>query len=251
MAAAISIWSAYGQRWPKRIVTRWKGSTGAGKIWPHAKLRLGQPSALRSIHLMNQKLLLSNRILLAASAERGQPFLARTRAFARAFKTVDENSAVSVDQTPHGRAVIATRPFTTGDAVLHLEGVILTSPSRYTLQVGCTEHLAPTPGNPDPPWVCMNHSFTPTVHLQLRSSVGGGVHAVAVAIADIAEGDEIVFDYTFTEWELAEPFQCVHTGRVVEGFKALSLDERKERLHLAFPHIRQMHEKEMQATCND
>ena len=47
-----------------------------------------------------------------------------------------------------------------------------------------------------------------------------------VATTDIPAGTEITFNYNANEWDMATPFKCHETGRMVRGNKHLSGEER-------------------------
>ena len=45
---------------------------------------------------------------------------------------------------------------------------------------------------------------------------------------DIKEGEEITFDYETTEEILAEPFSCQCHGRLIEGWNAIKIHQRRK-----------------------
>lgn len=113
--------------------------------------------------------------------------------------------AVRVESTPVGYRLVATTAFAGGDVVLLMQGIELTSPTRYTVQIGPGVHLAPEnyTGELDQTnpclWMYTNHSCTPNTFIRNRS---------LIALLAIDPGDEITFDYETTEFEMAEPFEC-------------------------------------------
>ncbi len=67
----------------------------------------------------------------------------------------------------------------------------------------------------------MNHSCQPNTHFAGRQ---------VVALRDIAEREELTFDYNSTEWEMAEAFvcECGHCGGSrISGFKNLTPKEQR------------------------
>lgn len=125
-----------------------------------------------------------------------------------------------------GVGITATRLVPRGAVLLHAEGVIVRTPSRYSLQIGERSHLDVPPGvDPDAVddplyWRYLNHSCSPNATFQ-------GVDLIA--LRPIAAGESITFDYNTTEFEMAEPFTCqcgACGGLVVAGFGRLPWPER-------------------------
>ena len=46
------------------------------------------------------------------------------------------------------------------------------------------------------PWICLQHSFAPTVRLEQGTDADGGVTLTAVALAALDAGAGLTFDYT-------------------------------------------------------
>lgn len=146
--------------------------------------------------------------------------------------------SVTVRDAAHGAALFATRAFARGERILLIEGRTQRSPTRYSIQLDTNVHieadgdLASEEMRVRHPWRFLNHACDPVARVS-----GDALYALRA----IAAGDEITFDYTTTEAEMAEPFDCVCAsprcvGRV-QGF--LHLPQREQfarRTHLA-PHI--------------
>ena len=66
-------------------------------------------------------------------------------------------------------------------------------------------------------WPFLNHGFTPNSMMVGRQ---------LVATTDIEAGTEITFNYNANEWDMATPFRCNQTGRMVAGHKHLSDEDR-------------------------
>ncbi len=146
--------------------------------------------------------------------------------------------SVIVRDTPHGAALFATRAFARGERILFIEGRMQRHPTRYSIQLDAGIHieadgdLASDEMRLRHPWRFLNHACDPVARVS-----GQALHAVRA----IAAGDEITFDYTTTEADMAEPFECRCgsprcVGRV-QGFTHLSPREQiARRTHLA-PHV--------------
>merc|ERR1719235_771960 len=52
-----------------------------------------------------------------------------------------------------------------------------------------------------------------------------------VAICDIKEGETLTFDYTATEWEMADPFEDLTSGLPCRGFRHLPAERKVQMLH--------------------
>ena len=149
--------------------------------------------------------------------------------------------AVRVDHTGGvmGAAAVAARRANPGDVLMTIresDAEVRTEPSKFTIHIGRGRHLYP-----GDVLMRMNHSFEPTIRLELPAQHTDDADALLVLVADrqIEPGDPITFDYNTTEWEMAEPFACAGTGRQVRGFKHLSAPEREAMLGRALPHIRE------------
>jgi len=146
--------------------------------------------------------------------------------------------SVNVRDTAHGAALFATHAFARGERILLIEGRTQRSPTRYSIQLDTNLHieadgdLASEAMRVRHPWRFLNHACDPVARVS-----GDALYALRA----IAGGDEITFDYTTTEADMAEPFEC-HCGSPrcvgrVQGF--LHLPQREQfarRTHLA-PHI--------------
>ncbi|MGH9394164.1 MAG: SET domain-containing protein-lysine N-methyltransferase [Terriglobales bacterium] len=126
--------------------------------------------------------------------------------------------------------VIAGASFAAGELLLELEGDAVSSPSRCSIQIGRHTHLVPC-ANADCVWRYLNHSCRPNAIVRGRR---------LVALAPIAVGDEVTFDYNCTEYEMAAPFRCRcgHCdGVVVGGFHHLNEQQRRERHSCLAPYL--------------
>ncbi len=92
---------------------------------------------------------------------------------------------------------IAKKAFKKGEWVISIEGKRTNVRDRYTIQIGNNSHIIPTKNSGK----YINHSCLP--NLQVRDSTE------FYALKDIAQGEQITFDYNSTEDELAEEFDCL------------------------------------------
>ena len=136
--------------------------------------------------------------------------------------------SLQIDCSSEHRCLRAAAAFAAGDTILVLEGLLSDIPSRYSVQVGPDLHVQPAPGIPEDSvraaWRFLNHSCSPNAAFH---------GPVLVALAPIAAGEEITFDYNTTEATMAEPFECRcgHCdGRRIGGYQHLSAADRA-RLH--------------------
>jgi hypothetical protein len=131
----------------------------------------------------------------------------------------------------------AMRFFARGEVVFPLRGRPIARPTRFSIQVGRDVHLDPISDDASP-WGSLNHGCDPNVAIDVP-------RGVIVARRAIAAGEQLRFDYSTTEWELAEPFVC-NCGSatcvgVAMGFAHLSSTRQQILLRDAAPHIRALH----------
>lgn len=143
--------------------------------------------------------------------------------------------------------VFAARTHVRGERLLPLRGRTSAHQSRYSIQITVDRHIEPdssVAGETPAPWKFLNHSCDPNLEINLEAEC-------FVARREIAEGEELTFNYLTTEWEMASPFDCTcgHPscfGRI-RGFRSLSTDEQTCLLPVAAAHIRLHREREMEA----
>jgi hypothetical protein len=127
------------------------------------------------------------------------------------------------------RTVRAARPFAPGELLLLLRGSLVAQPTRHTIQVDDDQHLE---GEPTVLWRYVQHSCAPNAAIRDRE---------LLAIAEIAAGDEITFDYETTEWDMASPFACACGAPacrgIVRGFRHLDAGARAALAPRAAPHL--------------
>ena len=127
------------------------------------------------------------------------------------------------------RTVRAARPFASGDLLLLLRGWLCAQPTRHTIQLDDERHLE---GEPTALWRYLQHACAPNAAIRDRE---------LLAIAPIAAGDEITFDYETTEWDMASPFACTCGAPmcrgIVRGFRHLDAGARAALAPRAAPHL--------------
>ena len=122
---------------------------------------------------------------------------------------------------------MAREAITAGQAILAIRGKLTDTPTKYSVQVGLDTHLVADVEEFEhmtdvSPWRFTNHSCEPNATIVDRR---------LVAVRDIAEQEQVTFNYNTTEFSMAEPFQChcgsVHCPRIIAGFRHLAADERE------------------------
>ncbi|MEH2088636.1 SET domain-containing protein [Nostoc sp.] len=117
------------------------------------------------------------------------------------ISTVKLNSHITIQETPKGRGVFATKKFAQGETVvvgIPIEEV----PERtiYSFQIDFNLYV-----NLDEPAVVINHSCSPNTGV--KNNQFGGYDFVA--LDDIEAGEEISWDYETTEYESIAIRRCL------------------------------------------
>ncbi len=156
--------------------------------------------------------------------------------------TITATTAIGVARIGGAFRVFAVAPVAIGDRVLHLEGILVEAPTRYTVQIGAREHVEMPTGATlveqldRYSWRFLNHSCEPNARIDGRE---------LVALRAIAPWEEVTFDYATTEYDMAEPFTCgcgtpSCIGRV-RGYRWLTEARRRAiPVHVA-PHVLKHH----------
>ena len=96
------------------------------------------------------------------------------------------------------KALVSNHNFKNGDIITDFEAETTThTPSYLTVQTGENLHITLKPSFLQ----YINHSCEPNVFFNTTSMQ-------LVALREICIGDEFVFFYPSTEWEMAQPFDC-------------------------------------------
>jgi hypothetical protein len=144
-----------------------------------------------------------------------------------------------VRDAAHGSGVFATRDIARGARILSIEGRLQDHPTRYSIQLGESMHieassdLAPLEMRERHPWRFLNHACDPNARVQGR---------LLIARRPIRAGEQVTFDYTTTELDMAEPFECGCGAKscvgLVRGFAHLSREEQLARAGRLAPHVK-------------
>jgi len=154
----------------------------------------------------------------------------------RALQHVTSNATVR--DTPTGRGLFANAVASVGEAILELDGEILSTPSVFSVQVGEREHLHPNRAalaaddSERSRWRFLNHSCDPNCWMDGRT---------LRARRAIAAGEQLTFDYNCTEWSMDTSFDCACgacDGSPVRGYAHLDAEARTRRHAHAAPHLR-------------
>jgi hypothetical protein len=123
--------------------------------------------------------------------------------------------------------------------VISLAGVVSAAPSRHSLQLDRERHLvlpdaADGADRPDHFWKYLNHSCRPNGCIDTR---GPSFRALRM----IAPGEECTFNYLTTEYEMAEPFECLCGSPdcfgTIGGYARLGAEARERLSAHAAPHL--------------
>jgi hypothetical protein len=97
------------------------------------------------------------------------------------------------------KAFIAQRPYQPGDVIAEFSArQVLSEPSYLTVQVDLDKHILLQPEHLQ----YINHSCDPNVFFDTDAMQ-------IIALKVIGQGDEMTFFYPSTEWDMAQPFDCL------------------------------------------
>ena len=96
------------------------------------------------------------------------------------------------------KSLHATAAFNTGDIICNFSAATeLETPTYLTIQIGINKHITLSPNFIQ----YINHSCDPNVFFNTSTMK-------LMALKNISIGDELVFFYPSTEWEMTQSFQC-------------------------------------------
>lgn len=106
---------------------------------------------------------------------------------------------VREDNHSLAKSLHSLKQFSKGDVICKFKAAaILKKPTYLTVQTGMDEHI-----HLDPDFLkYTNHSCEPTVFFDTAVMQ-------FVALKDMLPGDEFTFFYPSTEWQMAQPFECL------------------------------------------
>ena len=164
-----------------------------------------------------------------------------------------QSDSLKVVQVKDGYlSVRAIKDIPSGSFLSDIWGPVINSPNMYTIQVNKGKHVFP-----EGPTKLTNHSCQPNAKIVFEkrnamvptSSPHYEVFWQLFASRDIKKGEDITFDYTTTEYEMAESFQC-NCGEAkclgeIKGFKFLSPEQKRQKANHASPAIKSLYKNEM------
>ena len=113
----------------------------------------------------------------------------------------------------HGEyRLLSVAHFQPGELLFEIAGEITRTPTRYTVQIDQNAHIDLNDSHNIEEildrycWRFMNHSCEPNTVIRGRN---------VVALRPIRPWEEITFNYNTTEYQMAEPFQCLIERRCV------------------------------------
>ena len=125
-----------------------------------------------------------------------------------------------------------------GDSLLKLEGYLHTVPDQYSIQISEIEHLLPyenAAGKENGLFIYINHSCNPNAFFDIQKRE-------LIALRDIQYGEEVVYNYNTTEYDMSHPFICSCKNnnciKEIKGFKYLTSNQKKELISYLSPHLK-------------
>ena len=135
-------------------------------------------------------------------------------------------------------SIISTSKHLKGDTLLKLEGKAHITPDKYSIQVSEHEHLLPyenTTGKEKGLFIYINHSCNPNAFFDIQKRE-------LIALRDIQYGEEVVYNYNTTEYDMSHPFICSCKNnnciKEIKGFKYLTSNQKKELISYLSPHLK-------------
>ena len=132
-----------------------------------------------------------------------------------------------------------------GSFLSDLWGPVSHSPNSHSMQIDINKHV-----QPQGPLVRFNHSCKPNakfiykcrIHVEHSDcDIDEKVFWYCIAVHDMKKGEDITFDYTTTEYDMAEPFQCKckesNCLGEIKGFKYLTPEQQNERMNDISPAV--------------
>lgn len=112
----------------------------------------------------------------------------------------EEVEGICLERSPtHGWGTIATQSVSAGSRVAAITGPFSVDQTPYSFRTSDDRHVEPTGYGH-----FVNHACEPTCRIEYRSDG----RPVLIANRDLVAGDEVTFDYTLTEGDLAGSFTC-------------------------------------------
>lgn len=109
----------------------------------------------------------------------------------------------------HGVGAFVTKDFKKDSVLFTMHGEVIEKPTRTSVQIGKHKHIEDALAGH------VNHSCTPNARVDRKARA-------FISLRDIKKGEEMTFDYSSNEDELAAPFVCACCGRKVLGKDKIS-----------------------------
>jgi len=169
-----------------------------------------------------------------AQAEPGRAARAEALAGEGLRRDLARHPQLGIRTGPEGTCLVARRRIGAAETVLAIGGERVSTPSRYSLQIGRESHLWSATMQADD---YMDHSCEPNCRIEVR-----GDEVLVTALRTVHAGEKLTFNYLTTEWDLAEPFVCRCGspgcfGRIA-GFRHLSPADQARLEPLVIPYLR-------------
>lgn len=113
-------------------------------------------------------------------------------------------SRFDVRQGIQGSGVFAGEDFPANTVLFTLQGVVLNTPTRTSVQVGEHAHIEDRLG------AYLNHACHPTAKIDWATRS-------VISLTVIGKGEEVTFDYRDNETHLAVPFVCRCCSKKITG----------------------------------
>lgn len=150
---------------------------------------------------------------------------------------------VKVEKKNNYFTVVASEKIQKGAAILKLQGAVSSLPDKYSLQIGEEKHLYAFTDNPEDEssaFRFLNHSCSPNSCFDLP-------RGELIALNDIDPGQEILFHYCTTEYEMSAPFNCLCSSadclNEIKGFRFLSQTHRENLTFQIAAHLKKINDK--------
>jgi SET domain-containing protein len=133
-----------------------------------------------------------------------------------------------------GKGLFAEKEFKKGEAIIKIKGKVIDHPTRTSIQIDTDKHLE---WEEIPQIGFLNHSCSPNCYIDTKT-------LKLVALRDIAQGEEITFNYNSTEWEMSFPFMCLcgskNCYKKIRGYKFLTKKQKQDLRDIRSPFLKKL-----------
>jgi len=103
---------------------------------------------------------------------------------------------MEIKNNAHGKGLFSTKPYKKEDIIRVLQGDIFSYPTRESIYIGHNKHIYDEYG------IFINHSFMPNIKICTSGHYSGAI----IALKDIENDEELMFNYNDSELVMAAPF---------------------------------------------